>query len=478
MFLQKLIIAGSLLLFCPGTKAQSVGVGTATPHASAVLDVQSSSKGLAIPSMSTAQRTAIASPKPGLLVFDLDKNTIYMHDGAQWLALLFTVSSNQLPPIIRTASDGDVNDQFGFTVSISGSYAVIGAPLDNVGANTNQGCAYVFYRNGSAWTEQAKLVASDGDANENFGRSVSISGNYVIVGALNAQTAATSGGAAYVFIRSGTTWTQQAKLVSSSPSNGDQFGSSVAIDGTYAVIGVMSDEVGANNNEGSAYFFHRIGTNWVLEDQVVAPFGAANDRFGTSVSISGDFAVIGAPLDVVGGNLAQGSAHVYQRNGTNWDYHAGLADPFPGVDHHFGESVDIDGNYIVVGVPYSESYAGSRAQIFFRNGAVWDMQTTLHANPEVFTAPLNRFGISVSIDGEYVIIGSSRALVGEGVEQGAAYVFRRDGVEWIFVRRIVDPVGEPNENMGLGVGVSGQNTIAGAPNADAHRGRVFFFNLE
>ncbi|HEV7782287.1 MAG TPA: hypothetical protein VGO58_13530 [Chitinophagaceae bacterium] len=472
------ILSVFILLLVRPVLSQSVGIGTATPHTSAVLDVQSTNKGLAIPSMTTTQRTGIGSPKPGLLVFDIDKNTIYMHDGTQWLALLFTASSSQLPPIVRVPSDTEIGDQFGFSVSINSSYAVIGAPFDNVGGNTNQGCAYIFYRNGSAWTEQAKLVAPNGSANDNFGRSVSISGNYVIVGALNDQTSVPTGGSAYIFLRSGVTWSEQAKLVPSNPANGDQFGSSVAIDGTYAVVGALSDDVGANVNEGSAYFFHRIGTSWVQEDQVVAPFGAAQDRFGTSVSISGDIAVIGAPLDDVGATADQGSAHVYLRSGTNWDYHAALADPFPADGNHFGESVDIDGNYIVVGVPYSSSYAGSRAHIFLRNGPTWDMQFTLHANPVINSAPVNLFGISVSIDGDYVIIGSSEALVGEGIDQGASYVFKRDGVEWIFVKRIYDPAGEPNEHMGNGVGVSGQNTITGAPDANVHRGRIFFFNLE
>lgn len=458
--------------------AQNVGIGTPTPHSSAVLDVQSTDKGVSLPSMTTSQRNAIPNPKTGLLVFDLDKNTIFMFDGGQWLALLFTVSEASIPPIVRTASDGAIGDQFGFSASISGNYAVIGAPYDNVGANVNQGSAYIFFRNGSVWSQQAKLVASDGAGNDLFGYSVSINGSYVIVGAYQDNTTAVDAGSAYIFLRTGTSWAEQAKLTASNAAMDDHFGYSVSISGAYAVIGAKDDDVGADVDEGSAYFFHRSGTIWTQEDNVIAPFGDAGDFFGFSVAINGDFAIIGANEDDVGTSLNQGSAHVFSRNGTNWEYHAGLNSPSAQDDAHFGEAVALDGNYAVVGSPFMSTYGGSIAYIFFRNGPLWNLQANLLANPIVFSVPINRFGISVAIDGDYVIIGATETDIGANNNQGNAYLFKRDGVDWIFVRSIEDSGGGPEHLMGRGVAVSGLNCVIGASGADAQKGRILFMNVE
>lgn len=472
-----LIFFVALFMIAGKLKAQNVGIGTATPHNSAILDIQSSNKGISLPSMTSAQRKAINNPKPGLLVYDLDKNTIYMYDGGQWLALLFSASEGLVPPIARVASDGDVGDEFGFSVSINGSYAVIGAPFDNVGQNVDQGAAYVFVRSGSVWSEQAKIIADDGATGDYFGYSVAINGSYIIVGAFLDNNPVTDAGSAYVFTRSGTVWTQQAKLTASNAATNDHFGYSVSISGAYAVIGAKDDDIGANVDEGSAYFFNRSGSVWSQQDNVVAPFGAAGDRFGISVSIDGDYAVIGASEDNVGADTVVGSAHVFTRNGMNWDYQDELVSPFPGDDDRFGESVAIDGNYIIVGEPYTSSYAGATAYIFVRSGSAWSHQVTLFAHPPVGAA-LNRFGISVAINGDYVIIGATETTINGNLDQGSAYLFKRDGVNWIFVRQILDTAGEPGHLLGRSVSVSGFNCIAGAIGANAFKGKILLLNFE
>ena len=142
------------------------------------------------------------------------------------------------------------------SISADGAYAVIGAR----GANGQRGSAYIFVRSGTSWTQQAMLVASDGAANDNFGYSVSISadGAYAVIGAYGDDAGANSNqGSAYIFVRSGTSWTQQAKLVASDGAASDYFGWSVSIsaDGAYVVIGAYADKVGANTTQGSAYIF-------------------------------------------------------------------------------------------------------------------------------------------------------------------------------------------------------------------------------
>src|SRR5207247_2438966 len=167
-----------------------------------------------------------------------------------------------------TASDGAASDEFGWSVAISGDTVVVGAFLDDVVANGDQGSAYVFSRSGTTWTQQAKLTASDGAASDEFGCSVAISGDTVVVGAyLDNVGANTDQGSAYVFVRSGTIWTQQQKLTASDGAASDGFGYSLAISGDVVVVGAFGDDVGANADQGSAYVFVRNVTTWTQQAQ-------------------------------------------------------------------------------------------------------------------------------------------------------------------------------------------------------------------
>ena len=286
------VLLGCLLTL--PTYAQ-IGMG-GQPHPSAVLDLKSpdNNKGLLVPRLSTAQRNAIASPAVGLLVFDLDKGTLYLHDGQNWLPLAIT-SANNLAPIDRLASDGATGDNFGVSVAISGDYALVGATGDDIGANADQGSAYVFIRSGSSWIQQAKLTATDGAANDLFGVSVAISGDYALVGAYGDAIGANSQqGSAYVFVRSGSSWTQQAKLTAADGAAFDYFGISVAISGDYALVGAYLDDIGANIQQGSAYVFKRTGTSWSPVRPVIdnSPFNTQN---GFGVGISNGTFIIGGP---------------------------------------------------------------------------------------------------------------------------------------------------------------------------------------
>jgi hypothetical protein len=329
------------------------------------------------------------------------------------------------------------------------------------------------------WTEQAKLTASDGAAGDFFGCSVSISSNYVIVGSYLDNSPATDAGSAYVFMRTGTTWAEQAKLVASNAAIGDHFGYSVSINSSYAIIGAKDDDIGADVDEGSVYVFLRSGVSWSQQDNMIAPFGTAADHFGYSVGISGDYVVVGANDDDVGGISNAGSAHVFLRNGINWDYQDQLlTEEAAQEDDHFGESVAIDGDYVVVGQPYNPAYAGDRAFIFIRAGISWAWQATLFANLNDFSVPVNQMGFSVSIDGDYVLVGANYTTTGDVIRKGAAYLFKRDGTSWIMVRKIEDAAGLYHDYMGSAVAVSGFNCIVATPYADAQKGKVLLLNFQ
>jgi hypothetical protein len=195
-----------------------------------------------------------------------------------------------------TASDAAAGDQLGYSVAISGSTAVVSA----LAKNAATGAAYVFTHTTTGWSQQAKLTASDAASPDEFGSSVAVSGSTAVVGSFNNNSGA---GAAYVFARSGTTWSQQAKLTASDAASGDAFGESVALYGSTAVVSAPVK----NSNTGAAYVFARSGTSWSQQAKLTASDGASGDSFGYSVAISGSTAVIGA----YGHNNATGAGYVF-----------------------------------------------------------------------------------------------------------------------------------------------------------------------
>ena len=310
------------------------------------------------------------------------------------------------------ASDGQMNEWFGYSVLIDGDYAIMGAPGDN----SYKGSAYIFKRDGASWTQQAKLLASDGAYDDEFGYSVSINGDYAIIGASYDNDNGFCSGSAYIFKRDGTSWTQQAKLLASDGIPYDEFGISVSIDGDYAIIGAdghMKDFL-----NGSAYIFKRDGTNWNEEAKLLASDGEEDDEFGYSVSINGDYAIIGAPCD----NIYKGSAYIFKRDGTNWNEEAKLLASDGAPEDCFGDSVSINGDYAIIGADGDDDNGecSGSAYIFKRDGTSWNEEAKLLASDG---ALWDAFGASVSINGDYAIIGAFGDC-DNGYDSGSAYIFR------------------------------------------------------
>ncbi|MEQ1606744.1 MAG: hypothetical protein ABL999_17920 [Pyrinomonadaceae bacterium] len=248
-----------------------------------------------------------------------------------------------------TVADGAANDYFGRAVAIAGDSVVIGSSSADILTNIDQGAAYVFLRSGTTWAQQAKLVAGDGASTDYFGDSVAIAGDTVVVGATeDAAGANIQQGSAYVFTRSGTAWSQEAKLTAGDGTAFDYFGFSVAVDANTAVIGTLQD-VGANFQQGSAYVFVRSGTTWTQQQKLLAGDGAANDSFGNSVFILGDTVMLGAAGDTNAANIRQGSAYVFTRSGTAWTQTQKLVAADGATDDSFGAGVAFTQNAAVVG---------------------------------------------------------------------------------------------------------------------------------
>jgi hypothetical protein len=331
------------------------------------------------------------------------------------------------------SADLAAGDRLGHSVAVSGDTAVVGAFEDDAPAS-NQGSAYVFEWNGTSWVQQAKLVASDGAAGDRFGRSVAISGNTIVVGAAN--DAGPGGtpvdlGSAYVFVRTGSSWTQQAKLLAGGGVSGDLFGSSVALSGDSALIGATQELTG---HPGVAYVFVRSGSSWAQEAQLVESDGLGDtvDSFGSSVAIEGDTAVVGALNEEhrpPGGTTRsqQGSAYVYARSGGSWAKQARLVPNDGATGDSFGSGVAISGDTVLAGAARRDS-AGitdhGAAYAFVSCGAGWVQQAKVMASDKATT---DKFGTSVALSGDWLIVGSPEddgpppATIADN--RGSAYAF-------------------------------------------------------
>jgi virulence-associated protein VapD len=325
---------------------------------------------------------------------------------------------------------------FGWQMSLSadGNTAFVGDFLDDVGMNKNQGSVYIYMRSDGVWMRQAKLLADDGSGDDRFGGSVSVSadGNTLVVGASGNNVGANeSQGSVYVYVRSDGVWKEQAKLLADDGETNDQFGGSVSIsaDGNIALIAADGDAIGVNDKQGSVYVYMRSDGVWKQQAKLVADDGEVWDVFGGSVSISadGNIALIAASGVDIGVNENQGSVYVYVRSDGVWKQQAKLlADDGEGWDA-FGGSVSIsaDGNTALIGArgdDVGDNVDQGSAYVFVYSGGIWIQQTKLLTKDG---AAKDTFGLSVSISGDGNIAMSGAVLddVGRNTDQGSVRVF-------------------------------------------------------
>ncbi|MFN8000664.1 MAG: putative Ig domain-containing protein [Acidobacteriota bacterium] len=381
-------------------------------------------------------------------------------------AYVFAFNGSSWTQAKLQAPDGSTGDSFGWSVAIDGTTAVVGAPYDD----SQRGSVYVFVYGGGIWSFQARLTASDSTVadGDRFGWSVSLSGNSVIVGAYQDDgNAGQNQGAAFVFTRTGTTWTQQQKLVSADAAAGDQFGRSVTINGDNAVVTADQDDIGANTDQGSAYVFKRNGATWSQQKKLTASSGAANDRFGSSVAISGVTIIVGSATDDDNANNLSdcGSAYVYYFTGQDWVENAKLTAADRAANDYFGFSVDISGDLAVIGAYGKNGFQGA-AYVFAQVGVVWSQQQKLSPAD---SAAGDWFGASVSVDGNTMVGGAS---VGGDVNQGAAYVYAVCADIAQMQKLSGDGVAADLEYLGGAIAVSGDTAAVGGHGWQNFRGIV------
>ncbi len=282
---------------------------------------------------------------------DIDGDTIVVgaaNEGVQrsGAAYVFVRSDGGWNQQSRLAlSGGNPFDGFGTSTAIDGDTIVVGA-VRGEGRNGDDGAAYVFTRTAQTWAGQAVITASDGGSGDRFGERVSIDDGTIVVGSPRAQDS----GATYVFVGSGDSWSEQAILQAASTDEDDEFGDAVAIDGDTIVVGANRAEGNGISLSGAAYVFTRVGTVWSEQEILVGSDTYTGDFFGASVAIDGDQIVVGSTFGDSARSTA-GSAYVYARSGLRWTEQQILGSSSPTISDRFGAAVDLDVGTVVVGAP-------------------------------------------------------------------------------------------------------------------------------
>ncbi len=413
-------------------------------------------------------------------------------------ALAASGSDGQVSQLI--APDGRAADQFGNSVAANGNTIVVGVREGDVGANLGQGLAYVFERDEGgvgSWHFTKKLTASDGAAGDAFGSSVSVSGDWVVVGAINGDAVGNPNqGSVYVFGRNagGTgNWGQVRKLAVSDGAASDFLGVSVSVDGDVIVAGASGADVGGNEDQGAAHVFERNAggsNNWGWVSKLTANDGGRNDSFGCAVSVSGDLMVVGARYHDVGANFDQGAAYLYQRSvgGTgSWGLIRKLTASDGATLDRFGFAVSVSGDVVVVGA-YWDDVGGNADQgsayVFERNAGGenrWAQVQHLVADDG---AASDWFGYAASVSGDRIVVGAPHGSVGTNSQQGAAYAFGRHvggASHWGLIEKLITGDGAPSDAMGRSVALSGGVLVAGVPGDDVganpSQGSAWVFEL-
>jgi hypothetical protein len=359
--------------------------------------------------------------------------------------------------------------QFGFSVALSsdGTTALIGGSLDGTGV----GAAWVFTRSGSTWTQQGGKLTGGGELGKaQFGSTVALSGdgNTALIGGSHDHG---SIGAAWVFTRAGSTWTQQAKIIGSEEIGSGTFGSRVALsaDGATALI------TGANDNSGvgAGWVFTRSGEAWSQQAKLTASgeIGQAKAGFGGALSGDGTTAILGGYAD----NSKVGAAWVFTRTGEAWSQQAELTASDEIGPAEFGESVAVstDGSTALVGGEGDNSRTGA-AWIFTRSAGEWSQQAKLTAVGQVGRAFFGNHSVALSGDGGTALVSGW----GDDASRGAVWMFARSGESWSQQAKLTAASGEVGEGeFGLGLALSsdGSTALIGGPGDSSGVGAAWWF---
>ncbi|MEM7201304.1 MAG: hypothetical protein AAF628_13615 [Planctomycetota bacterium] len=358
------------------------------------------------------------------------------------------------------ASDRAATDAFGAAVALQGGRAVFGAPGVDLGGTNDSGAAYVFEReSGGAWREAMKLIATDPGVADRFGSAVAVDGDWILVGSPFDDVAqGNDAGAAYLFERDRSgVWAQRQQLLPDAPAADDEFGRAVALQGRRALVGAPRDDHGRGTNAGSAYVFEpdRDGV-WRQVAFLAAADGAAHDWFGAAVALDQDRALIGAPQQAVW----TGAAYVFERDSRGiWHQVDKLTASDGARQDCFGDAVALWGIRAAIGAPL-HALDGAVYAYHRVGGTLWSEQKLVDSR---VVGPGN-FGAAVALFGDRLLVGKPRGLPASGLGRGLAVLFTQDaGGPWQLRRRWSMTDAAAFDDIGRAVALSGDNLLMSSP---------------
>jgi len=373
-----------------------------------------------------------------------------------FLVLHFNTTNAQVTKI--TAPDFNVEDCFGWSVSINGNYAVIGNVYDDDN-DIQSGSVYVYYFDGEAWVEQEKLIASDGGFADYFGYAVSVYDDQIVTGAYRDVVGSVRSGSAYVYQRNGDEWIETARLTPYDPEEEDRFGAKVDIHGNYAAVAsYWDDDQGASS--GAVYIYKKTENNWNFHQKLVPADLLANDLFGTSVFLNNNNLFVGA----IGNSTYatnSGKVYVYDLVDGSWVLVQELYPEDPMTGQHFGQDISTTENYLIIGA-YNDGEQGDKSgavYVFEATNNGWIQSQKLLPDDGHAGA---FFGNSVSIYQNNLLIASLYNITGHG-ESGSIYIYSLDDNNWIQTSKIVPSDGHNQQRFGADVGLWENNALCGAP---------------
>jgi hypothetical protein len=377
---------------------------------------------------------------------------------------LFAQPTSALGTISPT--DGEDNDLFGEAIAIQGDFAIMTSKGDRT-----TGSAYVFsFQNGS-WVESQKLVPDSSDSGNGFGNAVAMSNEYALIGFWADDDLGTNSGSAMVYRNNNGSWEFEQKLLPDSSASSKRFGTSVAISGDYAIVGTPTEQV--NQKYGAAYIFHREASGWQLVQRLTADISTFGDDFGASVALTDGYAFVGAP-NVDASGINSGVVYVFAQNDTSWSEFEVLSPADARLGYNFGQAMAFSDQSLAVAAPdagATYNTAFGHVYLFELQGSSWEETQKLVASD---AEDGDKFGYSLSLACDHLLVGARYNEEG-GFNAGAAYFFTKQGNTWSEEAKVTGSVGEL---MGMGTAISCDKALVGASHSGingSNSGRVYAY---
>gem|GEM_PF-6864539 len=392
---------------------------------------------------------------------------------------IYEATANPLIVSKVTALDGAFDDRFGRSIDMDGDYIVVGAPYDDDNGS-NSGSAYIYKKQGDGSVVQlAKLLPDDGSASYSFGSSVAINGNYIVVGSPFAdENNLNNSGSVYIFENNGLdSFSQLQKITITNTTSYASFGVSVDIEGDYVVAGASGDDE-KGSYSGAAYVFKLQGGIFSEVQKLLASDGQTSNYFGNAVSINKDYIVIGSSRDSNGGGSSVGSVYIFKNNGQDIFNELQKLSPDEKIDYgYFGKSVDMDGDYIAVGTSTNNESNNTAGLAYLFKKDSSDTFTQVAKLTALDGESYDYFGDSVSINGDYVTV-SAYSDDNTYYDSGSIYIFKNDGSDsFSQLSKIVAPTETEYGSFGYSISMAGKYLAVGASGEQNYTGSFYLVDI-